>query len=498
MLDKLEQMVAELRDRKTSHLEAGLGVLARSSFESPALQADKTIFGAVCAKAKAQVEQDSPDSKFLRPMAETGLPGGLAQTAAEGKFPLVLKALGKKRTIMHEWTVGPGRFVNRRLLEGTRDRVFRLGGSFDRFEDGDLDEDGLALSIAKDSVDEAGSAGDAWLPLAAHFGRVSAHELAGYKSTVDLLEVNQRRGRLTSEGIDGERLRRLLGSRLPDLKLLGLHALELLPDSSRENVAWDLDATEPMAHYLLSDSNRDEAREIATRIFEGKNKEDVVPEHEPGYFGVLEKQIDAIDSRDRNERSQRAIGKSAGSGRMLIIVHGTWAARFGWWKPGGEFWTYIRAIKENLYEGENPFRWSGANKHEKRVEAAKKLVEWAEAHGVTELDAIAHSHGGNVCFLASQFGLRFRKLITLGTPIRLEYLPNLRNIGALHNIFSTRDMIQTPAGTLPNRRAEGRTLGDTLEVTNHFADNNEEGIRPGHSGLHEPGIWRICGFDKLL
>jgi hypothetical protein len=127
-----------------------------------------------------------------------------------------------------------------------------------------------------------------------------------------------------------------------------------------------------------------------------------------------------------------------------------------------------------------------------------KFVTWAGKQTYQSLDIIAHSHGGNVCFLASRMGLNIRKLITLGTPIRTEYPPDVRQTGIIHNAYSTHDHVQTPTGTVPNRRGEGRSLGDAANVINHRADDDGHGGQPGHSDLHEKDTWIASNLDALL
>ncbi len=196
-----------------------------------------------------------------------------------------------------------------------------------------------------------------------------------------------------------------------------------------------------------------------------------------------------------NQLAKRIVAAAAPSTQsqkvssMTIIVHGTWAATSPWWQKGGTFWNDLNSHVNDLYSGSNPFSWSGNNSHGDRVAAAQALVNWVALNPTSNLRIIAHSHGGNVCFLAGRLGLRINKLITLGTPIRLEYLPDLRQMDNLHNVFSTADMVQTPAGTIPNRRGEGRTLGETLPVLNHRVTDDGAGGEPGHTDLHEPPTW---------
>jgi len=125
-------------------------------------------------------------------------------------------------------------------------------------------------------------------------------------------------------------------------------------------------------------------------------------------------------------------------------------------------------------------------------------MAWANARGAGSLDVIAHSHGGNVCLLAVRLGFRINRLILVGTPIRTEYMLELRRTGSIANVFSLGDLVQTPLGTTPHRRFEGRTLGDSATVSNWRAEKNGHGSEPGHSDLHEPPTWTASGLDMLL
>jgi hypothetical protein len=209
-------------------------------------------------------------------------------------------------------------------------------------------------------------------------------------------------------------------------------------------------------------------------------------------YSSLEEQLKSRDLAD--EKHGRATTKS-----LAIIVHGTWAAKEAWWRPkAGAFWYHIEKTWPHLYSGPSPFVWSGDNKHAARAVAAEQLVKWAQSEGSPALDIIAHSHGGNVCLLASRLGLRINRLVLLGTPIRTEYMLDLGTIGSIRNVFSLADHTQTSLGTTPNRRFEGRTLGDSANVSNWRAEHDGTGGEPGHSDLHEPATWIASALDKLL
>jgi hypothetical protein len=217
---------------------------------------------------------------------------------------------------------------------------------------------------------------------------------------------------------------------------------------------------------------------------------------------LLDRALDVYSDLDEVLKQRNLAGENdrrATTKSLAIIVHGTWAAGASWWRPSvGEFWKHVEPTWPHLYRGPSPFAWSGDDKHGARVVAAQQLVKWAKSEGAAAIDVIAHSHGGNVCLLAARLGLRINRLVLLGTPIRTEYMLDLGTIGSMRNVFSLADHIQTPLGTFPQRRFEGRTLGDSKYVSNWRAEHDGNGGEPGHSDLHEPTTWVASGLDKLL
>ena len=64
-------------------------------------------------------------------------------------------------------------------------------------------------------------------------------------------------------------------------------------------------------------------------------------------------------------------------------------------------------------------------------------------------------------------------------------------------MFSTGDPVQTPLGTKPNRRGEGRTLPDNDQVFNHrftWGGLSE----PKHSTLHTRELWEHVNLRGLV
>jgi len=180
---------------------------------------------------------------------------------------------------------------------------------------------------------------------------------------------------------------------------------------------------------------------------------------------------------------------------LTTIIHGTWAEDEDWWRWPSDFPRYIDSIAGDFYKGPNAFSWSGANTPEGREEGAMDLIRWLKTHPAERVTLIAHSHGGNVVFKASELaapsGIHISKLILLGTPIRDDYGPNLTAISMVHNIYSEDDPVQLLGTWTPDLehhiRGDGRTLPDGSQVQNRRVRTRTDNP---HSELHTVELWR--------
>ena len=188
---------------------------------------------------------------------------------------------------------------------------------------------------------------------------------------------------------------------------------------------------------------------------------------------------------------------------LTTIVHGTWAEDEHWWRWPSDFPRYIDSITGDFYKGESPFRWSGANTPEGRHEGAKKLISWLKSHPAEKVTLLAHSHGGNVVFkateIAAQGEIKITKLVLLATPIRDDYEPNLSVIDIIHNIYSEDDTVQwlgtwTP-GLENHARGDGRTLPDGPKIQNRRVRTKTDNP---HSELHTAELWKRERLGGIL
>ena len=140
-------------------------------------------------------------------------------------------------------------------------------------------------------------------------------------------------------------------------------------------------------------------------------------------------------------------------GKETIFVHGTWS------NP-----QRMNALKEPALATFKDkvaldLKWSGGNDRAARTAAAKDLASMAIALAKEgkPINLVAHSHGGNVVFEASQIiaaynkengtNIKFEKVVLLSTPIRDDYNPNLTVIPNKFILVSnTIDDVQVNGG----------------------------------------------------
>jgi hypothetical protein len=170
-----------------------------------------------------------------------------------------------------------------------------------------------------------------------------------------------------------------------------------------------------------------------------------------------------------------------------LLVHGTFARQAAWWRPGGDFHTYIlQEVRGDLYAGPDPFRWSGIYSDAARLLGSEDLVAWHQAHGSGAVDLITHSHGGSVAMLASYAPLSIGKLVLLSCPVHWsKYSPHFASIGETISVRVHCDLV-----ILADRG--GQRFHDP-QIAEHVV-----GLWFKHAASHEPDFWRKFGVPAFL
>ena len=212
--------------------------------------------------------------------------------------------------------------------------------------------------------------------------RLSKEDEKLFARISEVLERSQSTGTISTDDFSAEDLRNMLASEIPDIAIAGSYLLSLLPD--------DMDLS-------LLNENPASAKNYARFLIGELPLEDSIKILDKKNLPTVMTNLRALNSR--RVKTPAVTTAAPLVDEMTILIHGTWSTANTWWQKGSIFWDYINNITKNVYAGDNPFSWSGSNKHPARVQAAHELIAWAKNNPCTHLDIIAHSHGGNVCFI---------------------------------------------------------------------------------------------------
>lgn len=169
--------------------------------------------------------------------------------------------------------------------------------------------------------------------------------------------------------------------------------------------------------------------------------------------------------------------KGASRKRTIMLVHGTWASDATWWQPGGDFHTFIKRLRSDLYSATDRFEWSGGYSDFARSQAAGSLKAWVDDHGEGGLDLMGHSHGANVIMLATSNGTRAGKLILLSCPVHVDkYFPDFSNCTSVYSVRVKLDLVIL-ADRGGQKFADPRIKENVLPIWFH------------HTATHDRAVW---------
>jgi len=172
-----------------------------------------------------------------------------------------------------------------------------------------------------------------------------------------------------------------------------------------------------------------------------------------------------------------------------FITHGTFAALTTWWRPGGDFYTYLDGLTPPLHVHDPSFQWSGQYSDGARRLAAQQMLDWVASQGLQRPDLFAHSHGGTVANLATGLGLDLDRLVLLSWPVHEEWFPDFDRVRRIIDIRVNLDLViladRGGQTFTPPASAAGKV---TSHVNGWFA----------HSDTHDPDYWDRHGLAAVL
>ena len=189
-------------------------------------------------------------------------------------------------------------------------------------------------------------------------------------------------------------------------------------------------------------------------------------------------------------KKRRGTGPVSSINEITIIIHGTWASDGTWWRPGGDFFEYVKndLQRSDLYGKSDQFMWSGKNRDKSRRKAGKSLNKWLRGHPAHEGNVFAHSHGANVAMLATHEDLKIDRLVMLSPPVREDYCANWSNVKKAYNIQASFDPVVAIA-------AGGQWF---KHISADTPVKEKKMKKSGHSSSHEADVWKAEGLSRFV
>lgn len=186
---------------------------------------------------------------------------------------------------------------------------------------------------------------------------------------------------------------------------------------------------------------------------------------------------------------QAELGRGRGKSHTAVITHGTFASRSRWWKPGGDFYTYLDDLTPSLDVHDTSYQWTGNYSHEDRDADAALLFDWIADQGLDTPDFFAHSHGGTVAHLATHKEARFDRLILLAWPVHEKWFPKFANVRMIIDVRVRFDLVIMADRGGQRFKVQGRRPAKVKEHVNGWFS---------HSDPHEPGYWEKNDLPTAL
>jgi len=197
----------------------------------------------------------------------------------------------------------------------------------------------------------------------------------------------------------------------------------------------------------------------------------------------------------QHERLTQVVGRPAqmSSGAVpshtAVLTHGTFAALTRWWRPGGDFYSYLDGLAPALHLHDPSFQWSGIYTDPARQLAAQQMADWVVDQGLQQPDMFAHSHGATVVNLASQRGMDVDRLVALSWPVHAQWFPDFTRVQRVIDIRVHVDLV-----IIADRGGQTFTpppayRGMVTSYVNGWFD---------HGATNDPAYWERYGLPAVL
>jgi hypothetical protein len=179
--------------------------------------------------------------------------------------------------------------------------------------------------------------------------------------------------------------------------------------------------------------------------------------------------------------------KSTDHGSVSTMVHGTWGWKGEWWRPQGDFHSFVLGgLRPNLYAGGARFSWSGFYRQGDRERAAADFREWQDEIATGGLQSVfAHSYGGEVTALAVLSGASIKELVLLSSPVTDPVIASLDRVAGVVDVRLRFDPVLALART--RQRFPAHPKVKTIQLQRWTLS---------HSSTHDERVWGEEGIAQ--
>lgn len=207
--------------------------------------------------------------------------------------------------------------------------------------------------------------------------------------------------------------------------------------------------------------------------------------------------VDPQQANAYNYARNNPVNLSDPSGLLTVVVPGTKLDKKGEMNSLENISPkFLDSVKKSFGETPTFFEWSGKDSRSARTVAAKNLARLINRYEFSDgesLNIIGYSHGGNVAIEASRMNLNHRvnNLVTIGTPVRGDYVPNYDQISMHFNAYARRDLGQRIGGRTGNQEFEFGLAGRKFDGAKNVDVTYETSPWPllDHTKLPNDKVW---------
>lgn len=168
----LENLIQQAKNLDLYQLEAGLGVMAKDMAEylEKHPQEDAATFETIYAAVIGEIPKHTWEAEYLLPTAQTGLPRGGAEAAAQGQPDIEwLQQPG----VIHEWTTMAGHRIWMKFRRKLRETVCGKGGPYEQFRDGLIGAEQLPQFIVTTVISVGFNPATFWIPISVYLSLIT-------------------------------------------------------------------------------------------------------------------------------------------------------------------------------------------------------------------------------------------------------------------------------------------------------------------------------------